>query len=123
MKQVPIRPGPLALLLTVVGICLTMLAILTFTTARADLRLAEKYANTVSLRYELEAEGQRWLSEVQKGTVKRSGDGTYRVTLEKDGSLLSIAAAGEDGEVRVLSWRHTRAWEPDTAIGNLWTGN
>ena len=40
MKQVPIKLGPLALLLAVISICLTTLAILTFTTARADLRLA-----------------------------------------------------------------------------------
>ena len=42
--QQPIKLGPLALLLTVITICLTTLAILTLTTARADLRLAEKYA-------------------------------------------------------------------------------
>ncbi len=56
MKQVPIKLGPLALLLAVISICLTTLAILTFTTARADLRLAQKYAETVSTRYELERE-------------------------------------------------------------------
>ena len=44
MKQVPIKLGPLALLLTVISICLTTLAILTFATARADWRLAEKHA-------------------------------------------------------------------------------
>ena len=55
MKQVPIKLGPLALLLTVISICLTTLAILSFTTASADLRLAEKYADTVQTRYELES--------------------------------------------------------------------
>ena len=64
MKQIPIRLGPLTLLLAVISICLTTLAILTFTTARADLRLAEKYAQTVSSRYELEREGQEFLREV-----------------------------------------------------------
>ena len=39
MKQIPIKLGPLTLLLTVISICLTVLAILSFTTARADLRL------------------------------------------------------------------------------------
>ena len=47
MNKAPIRLGPMALLLTVISICLTILAILTFTTARADLRLAQKYAETV----------------------------------------------------------------------------
>ena len=64
MKQVPIKLGPLALLLTVISICLTVLAILSFTTARADLRLAEKYAQTVSERYQLEISGQELLAEL-----------------------------------------------------------
>ena len=48
MKRVPIKLGPLALLLAVISICLTMLALLTCSTARADRRLAEKFAQTVS---------------------------------------------------------------------------
>ena len=56
MNQVPVKLGPLALLLTVISICLTTLAILTFSTARADGRLAERYAETVTLRYELISE-------------------------------------------------------------------
>ena len=54
MNKAPIRLGPMALLLTVISICLTILAILTFTTARADLRLAQKYAETVQARYAAE---------------------------------------------------------------------
>ena len=60
-NRTPIRLLPLALLLTVISICLTVLAILTFSTAGADLRLAEKYAETVRTRYELEIEGQEFL--------------------------------------------------------------
>ena len=66
MKQVPIKLGPLALLLAVISICLTTLGILTFTTARADLRLAEKYASTVRTRYELERRGQEFLQELSE---------------------------------------------------------
>ena len=67
MNKAPIRLGPLALLLTVVSICLAILAILTFTTARADLRLAEKYALTVRERYALEKEGQEYLAALNAG--------------------------------------------------------
>ena len=55
MKHVPIRLGPLALLLAVISICLTILAVLSFTTGQADLRLAQRYADTVTERYALEA--------------------------------------------------------------------
>ena len=81
--RMPVKLGPLALLLTVISICLTTMAILTFATARADRRLAEKYAATV--------------------------DGTYETVLERDGSTLTIRV--EDGAV--VAWRHQRTWEED----------
>ena len=46
MKDLPIRLGPLALLLTVISICMTVFGILTYATARADMNLAETYAET-----------------------------------------------------------------------------
>ena len=58
MRHVPIKLGPLAVLLTVISICMTTLGVLAFTTARADWSLAEEYADTVRVRYELEAEPQ-----------------------------------------------------------------
>ncbi len=67
MKRVPIRLGPLALLLTVVTICMTVLGILTFATARADLAMAEKLAASTRERYELEAEGQAFLRQAAEG--------------------------------------------------------
>ena len=131
MKQIPIRLGPLTLLLAVISICLTTLAILTFTTARADLRLAEKYAQTVSSRYELEREGQEFLREVCEtdsadyGLMdwERDRNGVYWQELEQDGAKLRIGFRidGEDG-VQVVSWRHTRDWKEDESLGTLWDG-
>ncbi len=108
MNKAPIKLGPLALLLTVISICLTTLAILTFATARADRRLAEKYAATVQLRYELDEDGQKWL---------RDAADDDEIVLEKDGSTLTIRV--ENGEV--TAWRHERAWEEDLDI-DVWPG-
>lgn len=116
MNQVPVKLGPLALLLAVISICLTTLSILTFTTARADMNLAEKYAGTVTTRYELEAEGQAFLADVDG---EPDGDGVIRATIEKEGSRLVIEV-GPDGEI--VSWRQEKEWEQDTGIGNLWAG-
>ena len=88
MKQVPIKLGPLALLLTVISICLTVLAILTFTTARADMALAEKYADTIRLRYELEAEGQSFLAEADAAAA----EGTIELI---DGLEIPCVAVGD----------------------------
>ena len=98
MKHVPVKLGPLALLLAVISICLTTLGILTFTTARADLRLAEKYASTVRTRYELERRGQEFLQELSETDPadyslmdwERDFSGVYWTELEQDGSTLRV---------------------------------
>ena len=121
MNQIPVKLGPLALLLSVISICLTTLSILAFTTSRADMRLAEKYAETVRLRYELEAEGQTFLRDLDRGEAsgEPDGDGVLRRTIEKDGSRLLI---GVDPSGEIVSWRHEKEWNQDTSIGNLWMG-
>ena len=77
MKQVPIRLGPLALLLTVVAICMTVLALLTFSTARADLAMAQKLAASTQERYELEAEGQTFLRDLAGELHESAGQLEY----------------------------------------------
>ena len=122
MKQVPIKLGPLALLLAVISICLTTLSILTFTTARADRRLAEKYAETVTTRYELEIQGQQFRQEAARVGApagEPDADGIVWATFAKDGASLHVGMTA-DGEI--VSWRHEKEWEEDTDIGNLWAG-
>ena len=58
-----IRLGPIAVFLAVITAVLATLAILTVSTARADAVLAERFAQVTKLRYELEAEGSRFLAE------------------------------------------------------------
>ena len=115
MDQVPVRLGPLALLLTVISICLTTLAILTFTTSGADLTLARKYAETVHSRYALEEEGQTLYAE-----RKAAGNAALMdETLEDDGFLLHIKT---DAAGNITEWRHEKEWQEDSSIGNLWGG-
>ena len=133
MNQTPVKLGPLALLLTVVSICLTTLAILTFSTARADMRLAEKYADMVSLRYELMNEGEDFLQSAEEmaamsipvrsvpGTTA-DAQGVIRYDLEKDGMQLSIGVREEAQKITVVDYRITKEWEEDLDLGNLWPG-
>ena len=126
MKQVPIKLGPLALLLTVISICLTVLAILSFTTARADLRLAERYAQTVTERCALEMAGQELLRELKDSDpgmldMERDAKGVWWTDLEKDGAHLHIGVKkGPDGW-QPVAWRMDKDWEEDTDL-NLWDG-
>ncbi len=127
MKNTPIRLGPLALLLTVISICLTILAVLTFTTARADMRLAEKYAETVQNRYAVEVLGQEYLSRLRRGAEPPPAadeTGVMRTELEQNGFRLRIAlAAGGPSGYRILEWRQTKDWEPHETVGDLWGGS
>ncbi len=80
MKHIPVRLGPLALLLTVVAICMTVLGLLTFSTARADLAMAQKLAASTQQRYELEAEGQAFLQEAAEAVVPVGKEFVTKVT-------------------------------------------
>lgn len=132
MRHIPIRLGPLALLLTVISICMSTLGILAFTTARADFSLAEKYAATVEERYALEREGQRFLLEVSKTWKSGAGlgaldgieeeDGVYYRTFTNGGRNLIVGIIGEDSGIRVVEWRMQKDWEPEEGMGNLWLG-
>ena len=133
MNQIPIKLGPLALLLTVISICLTTLSILTFTTARADRRLAEKYADTVTERYDLMNRGQEFLAYAEtalaEGTPLNALPGTYTDESgvawyeEEEGDMrLTVGiAAGADGP-EVVEYRVSKDWSEDLDLGNLWTG-
>ena len=128
MKQeAPVKLGPLALIVTVISICLAILAILSYTTAQADLRLAEKTAANVSERYALEREGQAYLGEV--GAALKTGsalnvdsDGVLRHELTYGDSVLSIGLAFEEDSWQIVSWRQEQPWEPNLDIGDLWSG-
>ena len=113
MKQIPIKLGPLALLLTVICICLTTLAVLAFATARADQRLAAKSAETVSTRYQLEIQGQEFMKELSE-------------TDPADYSLMDLERIGfrpsAAGHVRIVSWRMEKDWAEDDSLGDLWDG-
>lgn len=130
MRHVPIKLGPLALLLTVISICMTVLGTLAFTTARADWNLAQKYADTVQSRYTLEAQGQRFLRTAAQaleegkdpGELDGAGkdeDGIVWRTFEKGEFSLQVGIACEDGRLRVVNWRIHRDWEPEGDM-DLW---
>ncbi len=133
MNQTPIKLGPLALLLTVISICLTTLAILIFSTARADVRLAEKYADMITLRYELMNEGEEFLQRADELAesglplnsypgVTSDADGVAHFDIEKDGMQLSIGIEEKNREITVVDYRITKEWSEDLDLGNLWPG-
>ena len=134
MRHIPIKLGPLALLLAVISICMTTLGILTFTTARADLVMAEKYAATVRNRYELEYQGQSFLRTVgdmlAEGTNAGDISGTetdetgaiWKTIVQDDSKLVIGILPDPETGYKVVSWRLLREWSADESMGDLWDG-
>ncbi|MBQ3955897.1 MAG: hypothetical protein II680_08405 [Clostridia bacterium] len=125
MKDLPIKLGPLALLLTVISICMTVLGILTYTTSRADMKLAETYAETVRTRYRLETEAQEYLVRLSAPGEEAlpDADGVIRETFRDESGLMLHTGVrlAADGDPVVVEWRFEHEWEEDTSI-TVWDG-
>ncbi len=120
MKHVPIRLGPLALLLTVISICLGTLAVLSFSNAGADMRLSRRYSEAVRTRYLLEEDGQRFLKEMNSSPA---GEERVSETFERDGYTLMVELTSDSGHYEVSKWQINKNWEEDSVVDNLWQGN
>ncbi len=134
MGHTGIRLGPLALLLSVVSICVATLSILAIVTANADLRIAGQYADMVKTRYALETEGQVFLWEAGEAFLagenlsllpgtKTDEDGIIWKEIWKNNYRLTAGIRlTENGTLNVVCWRIGKPWEAETGIGNLWNG-
>lgn len=129
-----VRLGTISVLFTVVVLCVSVLAVLSVTTVRADQAMAQRYAQQVSARSELENEGQRWLKAVQdaaseKGAALTQADlpeGTQldgqvvQAALSTDERTLTVKLEldfdGASTNVRVLSWVNSANWQEDERL-------
>ena len=63
------RLGPIAVFLTIVTMVVTTLALLTIATSNADRVMAGRFANITQTRYELEADGEKFLAAAASGNI------------------------------------------------------
>lgn len=129
-----VRLGPLVFLLAVISICVETLDILAIATASADLRIAERYADMVKIRYELETSGQMFLGEAQETVssgstldmlpdTRTDEEGvTWKEIWKNDYRLMAGIRMDEDGNLRVVCWKIGRVWEDQTDMGDLRDG-
>ncbi|MBR3265204.1 MAG: hypothetical protein IKI61_04485 [Erysipelotrichaceae bacterium] len=118
MKNTPMRLGLLALLLTIISICMAVLAMLSVSSASADLRLSNRFAKSVRTRYELEEEGMLFLKQMNDAPK----DEIINKDIEKDGFILSVELELKDDEYIIRNWKIKKTWEESTKIDNLWKG-
>lgn len=130
------RLGPIAVFLTIVAMVITTLALLTVATSNADRVMAGRFANITQTRYELEAEGERFIAAAAAGNAagmegvtagsqsNEYPDAAYSFTSEKEGYRLEVetAAPDEGGHVEILRWKISRIWNSADPIENIWQG-
>ncbi len=101
--------GGCSLLVIFAVLCLTVFAILTVSTAKAEQRLSKVSADAVSAYYKADAEAEIIFSQIRSGNVPEN------VTVENNvfsyscqvsaGLLLNVKVSLSDGEWLILSWQ------------------
>ena len=104
-----LRLGMLSILLTVIVICMSVLSLLSYATSLADMRLANRYAKTVEIRYELERQGRLLIRN----------QGAVNTEIELEGYKLVIET-DESGQIK--TWCIEKIWQQDDTIDELWEG-
>lgn len=117
MKDMPIRLGPLALLLCVISICLTSLAMLSYADASSDMRLAQRYGQSVKTRYLLEQDGQEHLAQVNNGQSSE-----IEKEFERDGYRLSVRFRQTAEGYEIDHWKIKKIWNETEDMDDLWEG-
>ena len=133
MDTKKVRLGSISILLSVVILCVTVLAVLSLTSARADALMAESFGEQTKSYYELQAEGQAFLAEIDE-MIRKGGyetaaayieldeDGNLVQVIEKDSMKLTIVLAKDDTSktgYQVLSYRTEVLWEEDLTLDLL----
>lgn len=122
MNQKRFRMSSMALLFTVVIVCVAVFSALTVVTAAQDLRLSRQYATRVQEFYDCEALGHQWLAQVEQGTMP---EGTWQeedrlgVKLETDTMYLEICVQQTAQGLEIQQWSCSAKWQPQ-ADWNLW---
>lgn len=88
-----VRIGPISLFTLIIVLCLAVLAVLSVTTARAELSITERQAATTTETYQLEDVGQHFLANVDAALAQ--GDAAVNQVLAGYG--ISMAEPAEDG--------------------------
>ena len=142
-----LRIGPISVFTLVVLISLSVMSVLTITTANASRALAEKQSSIVQESYLNEASAQHLIAQIDTLLQDAQSNGMSRAAaLERiqsilpDGSTVSenvITVFFFSGDRRFLEieikvtddlhyvvnrWRASTEWVPDTTGPNLWPG-
>lgn len=121
MRGKRFRIGSVAVLFSVVVLCVAIFSILTVVTAVSDRNMTERYAQQVTQRYDCLNQGEIWLSQADayfrgEGQLPENTseeNGCLTAQLESDDSVLLVQAQNSPDGVQVLRWELTVRWQPE----------
>ena len=128
------RLGPIAIFLAVVVMVITTMALLTLATSNADRTMALRFASVTQTRYQLEADGEKFISDAARayaegsafdpgdnGKVTEDGLEFYE---EAEGYSITVRISEPDsgGRYEVLEWKVSKLWNSDDPVNNIWQG-
>ncbi|NTU90179.1 MAG: hypothetical protein HGA54_09850 [Actinobacteria bacterium] len=141
----PIKFGALSLLLLVVAVILAILAMLSYSTAKASATLADKHASFVTQSYAAEYSGQSYLAGIDAvlATARAQDEpasyladnlpiGTEFNGIDSIETVLDCGAGrklelvlqlDEAYTYRITAWRTSVEWTPEDTIDDLWDGS
>lgn len=99
-----------ASLLTVLAVlCMSIFAILTFTTAKADDKLSEVTASSVENYYNAEYEAQKILADIRNGNIpenveKYNDEYVYTCNISEN-LVLKVRVEVKEGDYKIISWK------------------
>ena len=127
MKFAPPAVGASSLLVIFAVLCLTVFALLSISTVRADGRLAEKTRAAVTGYYEADCRAEEILSRLRSGEIPEgvsceNGVFTYDCPISQT-QTLAVQVKIEGTTYEILRWRavSAAAWQADDRIP-VWTG-
>ena len=126
--QAPMVGGS-SLLVIFAVLCLTVFALLGFSTVQADRRLADASIAAVSAYYAADCEAEKIFAQLRagqdvQGVQEDGGVYSYACPISETQMLLVQVQREEDGGWQVLSWQSvsTAQWSDEQYI-NVWSGD
>lgn len=129
MRKKRFQVGSVAVLFSVVALCVAVFALLTVVTAASDARVARQYGDHIQGLYGCENLGQQWLARMDGWMAGQEPlpEGTrisedFAETEIQDGSrTLCIRLRFTQSGYEISRWSCTTQWQPEDDW-NLWLG-
>ena len=126
-KRTPLAVGASSLMVIFAVLCLTVFALLTISTVRADGRLSHKAQTAIAGYYEADCRAEEILAQLRAGTVpagvtREDGIFTYRCPIS-DTQALIVQVSLEGSAYKIHRWQavSTTDWQADDRIP-VWDG-